>query len=80
MSTTLLSMHDLLRITYTYEARALEEQAKSRKRSDSACAMPEQCSNLPSSRSLSTSSTHDFASLETDFTFRYSRSSSLGNP
>jgi hypothetical protein len=35
MSTTHLTIHDLLRITYTYEAQALQAQA--RKRSDSAC-------------------------------------------
>jgi hypothetical protein len=35
MSTTCLTIHDLLRITYTYEAQALQAQA--RKRSDSAC-------------------------------------------
>jgi hypothetical protein len=37
MSTTCLTIHDLLRITYTYEAQALQAQAQARKRSDSAC-------------------------------------------
>ncbi|KAF1916813.1 hypothetical protein BDU57DRAFT_450073 [Ampelomyces quisqualis] len=68
MSTTCLTIHDLLRITYAYEAQAL--QALARKRSDSACFTPETCSHLspPSSPSWA------FAMLETDFTYRYSRS------
>lgn len=41
MSTTHLTIHDLLRITYTYEMRALEAQARMqpRPRSDSACSV-----------------------------------------
>lgn len=41
MSTTHLTIHDLLRITYTYEMRALEAQAhmQPRPRSDSACSV-----------------------------------------
>lgn len=49
MSTTCLTIHDLLRITYTYEAQALEAQATMRKRSDSACSV-----SLPSSTTLNT--------------------------
>jgi hypothetical protein len=38
MSTTHLTIHDLLRITYTYEAQAWQAQPQMRKkRSDSAC-------------------------------------------
>jgi hypothetical protein len=43
MSTYNLTIHDLLRITYTYEAQALEAQARTqqtqRPRSDSACSV-----------------------------------------
>ena len=43
MSTTYLSIHDLLRITYTYEMQAMETQAQAqhqlRSRSDSACSV-----------------------------------------
>ncbi|EAT85197.1 hypothetical protein HBI56_073940 [Parastagonospora nodorum] len=67
MSTTCLTIHDLLRITYTYEAQALQAQA--RKRSDSACFTPETCSHL----SPPPSPSPGFATLETDFTHRYSR-------
>jgi hypothetical protein len=37
MSTTCLSVYDLLRITYTYEAQAMQSQT--RKRADSACSV-----------------------------------------
>jgi hypothetical protein len=37
MSTTYLSIYDLLRITYTYEAQAFHAQARPRK--DSACSV-----------------------------------------
>ncbi|KAK1913423.1 hypothetical protein P3342_005359 [Pyrenophora teres f. teres] len=51
MSTTYLSIHDLLRITYTYEMQAAEAEAnmqlpQARLRSDSACSMPEICAHL----------------------------------
>lgn len=35
MSTTYMTIHDLLRITYTYEAQALEAEAQARSRSSS---------------------------------------------
>ncbi|KAH7090516.1 hypothetical protein FB567DRAFT_293654 [Paraphoma chrysanthemicola] len=75
MSTVCLTIHDLLRITYTYEAQALEAQAQARKRSDSVCSTPEECQHLSS---LSSSPPAHFATLETDFTQRYSRSGSRG--
>ncbi|EOA91011.1 uncharacterized protein SETTUDRAFT_158491 [Exserohilum turcica Et28A] len=72
MSTTYLSIHDLLRITYTYEMQAVEAQARvqqeqPRPRSDSACSMPEICAHLsPPSPTLS--SFANAQELETDFT------------
>lgn len=35
MSTTYITVHDLLRITYTYEAQAIEAHAEARSRSSS---------------------------------------------
>jgi hypothetical protein len=87
MSTTCLTIYDLLRITYTYEAQALQAQSP-RKRSDSACSVsrslpcgkhevgyrlmirqtPETCSLMPTLTEPT-----GFATLETDFTQRYSR-------
>ncbi|KAG9185275.1 hypothetical protein G6011_07819 [Alternaria panax] len=71
MSTTHLTIHDLLRITYTYEMRALEAQARmqTRPRADSACSMPETCAHL----SPPTPSSPEHAILETDFTETYCR-------
>ncbi|OAL50079.1 hypothetical protein IQ07DRAFT_587758 [Pyrenochaeta sp. DS3sAY3a] len=67
MSTTCLTIYDLLRITYTYETQALEQEARSR--SNSFCSTPETCSHLspplPSSPMYST--------LETDFTAMFCR-------
>ncbi|KAF2027493.1 hypothetical protein EK21DRAFT_114714 [Setomelanomma holmii] len=68
MSTTCLTIHDLLRITYTYEAQALEAQA--RERSHSVCSTPEECLHLTPPPP---SPAPHFATLETDFTHRYSR-------
>ncbi|KAF1944291.1 hypothetical protein EJ02DRAFT_341444 [Clathrospora elynae] len=76
MSTHCLTIHDLLRITYTYEAQSFQAQAQAqaqtqaqRTRSDSACSMPEVCSHL----SPPTSPSPEYAILETDFTQTYSR-------
>ncbi|KAH7561953.1 hypothetical protein BM1_03057 [Bipolaris maydis] len=81
MSTIHLTIHDLLRITYTYEMQAIESQAQSqqytqRPRSDSACSkrqMPEICAHLspPSPRLSSAYSTLE--ELETDFTSSFSQ-------
>ncbi|KZM19179.1 uncharacterized protein EKO05_0006405 [Ascochyta rabiei] len=69
MSTIRLTVYDLLRITYTYEGRAMEEAARSR--SDSVCSSPEMCSHMsPPSPS------GNFSILETDFTQRYCRKNS----
>ncbi|EUC38992.1 hypothetical protein COCCADRAFT_32036 [Bipolaris zeicola 26-R-13] len=78
MSTTHLTIHDLLRITYTYEMQAIEAQAQSqqylqRPRSDSACSMPEICAHLsPPSPRLS-SAYSNLEELETDFTSAFSQ-------
>ncbi|KAF1358975.1 hypothetical protein EJ07DRAFT_122407 [Lizonia empirigonia] len=70
MSTTRMTVYDLLRITYTYEGRAMEEAARSR--SDSICSVhPESCSHMsPPSPS------GNYSFLETDFTQRYCRKNS----
>ncbi|KAJ4994356.1 hypothetical protein SVAN01_00185 [Stagonosporopsis vannaccii] len=69
MSTTCLTVYDLLRITYAYEGKALEEAARIRR--DSVCSTPESCSHMsPPSPS------GNFSGLETDFTQRYSRKNS----
>ncbi|KAF1851814.1 uncharacterized protein K460DRAFT_273514 [Cucurbitaria berberidis CBS 394.84] len=67
MSTTCLTIHDLLRITYTYETQALEAEARSR--SSSLCSTPDTCSHLSGPASPSAT----FANLETDFTHKYCR-------
>ncbi|CAE7024125.1 hypothetical protein PTT_15585 [Pyrenophora teres f. teres 0-1] len=82
MSTTYLSIHDLLRITYTYEMQAAEAEAnmqlpQARLRSDSACSMPEICAHLDPlpphpHMATSTSTAHD-GFFETDFTEMYCR-------
>ncbi|RAR08307.1 hypothetical protein DDE82_002287 [Stemphylium lycopersici] len=82
MSTTHLTIHDLLRITYTYEMQAVEAQARMheqqqqqqfRHRSDSACSMPEICAHLsPPSPTLSPTE-QSIEELETDFTQLFSR-------
>lgn len=86
MSTTRLSIYDLLRITYTYECQALEQAARIRR--DSSCSVrrlhvypskavltipqtPESCSHIsPPSPS------GNFSGLETDFTQQFCRKSS----
>ncbi|KAH7392731.1 hypothetical protein BKA66DRAFT_568051 [Pyrenochaeta sp. MPI-SDFR-AT-0127] len=70
MSTHCLTIYDLLRITYTYEAQALEAQVRSR--SDSICSTPETCSHLPPPSTPAA----NFANLETDFTQRFCRKGS----
>ncbi|KAJ8116329.1 hypothetical protein OPT61_g2233 [Boeremia exigua] len=69
MSTTRLTIYDLLRITYTYEGKAQEEAARIRR--DSVCSTPESCSQM-----ASISPDNSFSGLETDFTQRYSRKNS----
>ncbi|KAH8730633.1 hypothetical protein GQ44DRAFT_606589 [Phaeosphaeriaceae sp. PMI808] len=72
MSTICLTIYDLLRITHTYEAQAFEAQAleaQARKRSDSVCSTPEECSQL----SPPSSPSPVFSTLETDFTHHFSR-------
>ncbi|KAF2017288.1 hypothetical protein BU24DRAFT_147569 [Aaosphaeria arxii CBS 175.79] len=78
MSTTYMTIHDLLRITHTYEARAYEAQA--RERSDSMSSMSsEQALTSHMSSSPSSSSVGglvvatDFSALETDFTKLFAR-------
>ncbi|KAF2787507.1 hypothetical protein K505DRAFT_329633 [Melanomma pulvis-pyrius CBS 109.77] len=81
MSTMYLSVHDLLRITYTYEARAVEEVARSRSNSDASsdasysAANPNHASPSPSPSTSSQleSSSRDFSALETDFTYLFAR-------
>ncbi|KAF9738199.1 hypothetical protein PMIN01_03482 [Paraphaeosphaeria minitans] len=67
MSTTYLSIYDLLRIAYTYESQALV--AEGHKQGGitviSSCPTPEICKNV------GTSSCYD--ALETDFTQKYAR-------
>ena len=53
MSTTYLSIHDLLRITYTYEARAIEEVAMTRSNSDASTSSYSVCTLYPSGLNLS---------------------------
>lgn len=91
MSTTYMTVYDLLRITYTYEARALEQGRSEspthpqtfRPRADSSmsiCEDPETCQHLPfasTAHDLSTSG-NAFAALETDFTAQYARRGSRG--
>ncbi|KAH9875193.1 hypothetical protein J1614_004683 [Plenodomus biglobosus] len=67
MSTLHLTIHDLLRITYTYEAQAHEAAARSR--SNSVCSTPETCSHLPTTPSA------EYTTLETDYTQKYCRKS-----
>ncbi|USP81167.1 hypothetical protein yc1106_08441 [Curvularia clavata] len=78
MSTTYLSIHDLLRITYTYEMQAVETQAQSqehllRPRSDSACSMPEICAHLSPPSPMLSSALANREELETDFTDLFSQ-------
>jgi hypothetical protein len=54
MSTTYLSIHDLLRITYTYEARAVEEVAMTRSNSDASTSSYSVFTLYPSGLNLST--------------------------
>ncbi|KAF3043901.1 hypothetical protein E8E11_008303 [Didymella keratinophila] len=69
MSTTRLTIYDLLRITYTYEGQALEQASRIRR--DSVCSTPETCSHMsPPSPS------GKFSGLETDFTQRFCRKNS----
>ncbi|KAK7192464.1 hypothetical protein DPSP01_009718 [Paraphaeosphaeria sporulosa] len=67
MSTSYLSIYDLLRIAYTYEAQALA--AEWRKdgfiESIASCPTPEICKNAESSPC--------YEALETDFTQKYAR-------
>ncbi|KAF1966238.1 hypothetical protein BU23DRAFT_560406 [Bimuria novae-zelandiae CBS 107.79] len=69
MSTTYLTIYDLLRITYMYEARALAEvDAQSCSRSPIAsltCITPELCKTEQTSP--------PYEALETDFTPKYAR-------
>ncbi|KAF1962758.1 hypothetical protein CC80DRAFT_399206 [Byssothecium circinans] len=76
MSTTYLSIYDLLRITYTYESQAAIEEAQARsqnrKRADSAtsiCSTPGLCRHVSTEMTSST----NYAALETDFTDIYAR-------
>lgn len=69
MSTTHLTIYDLLRITYTYEGKALEQAARIRR--DSVCSTPESCAQMSP-----TSPSGNFSGLETDFTHRYGRKNS----
>ncbi|KAF3008746.1 hypothetical protein E8E13_010050 [Curvularia kusanoi] len=69
MSTTRITVYDLLRITYTYEAKALAEAARVRR--DSVCSTPESCLKM-----TPPSPNGNFSGLETDFTQRYSRKNS----
>lgn len=78
-----MSIYDLLRITYTYESRALEkgrsqspshpQQSLMRPRADSTmsvCEEPEACHQLLSSNSAANTDS-SFAARETDFTALY---------
>ncbi|OSS50247.1 hypothetical protein B5807_05158 [Epicoccum nigrum] len=69
MSTTHLTIYDLLRITYTYENKALRDAERMRR--DSVCSTPESCLKL-----APPSPGGNFSGLETDFTQRYSRKNS----
>ncbi|KAF2639357.1 hypothetical protein P280DRAFT_454656 [Massarina eburnea CBS 473.64] len=75
MSTTYLSIYDLLRITYTYESQAAMEAYESVQKPDplsrSDCCMqtPELCLNA----SRPTPSATKYAALETDFTDLYAQ-------
>ncbi|CAI6264181.1 unnamed protein product [Periconia digitata] len=75
MSTTYLSIYDLLRITYTYESQAMEgdcQRPSSRHRSESqvsSCSTPELCMHVAASTTPSMS----YAELETDFTDLYAK-------
>jgi hypothetical protein len=69
MSTTYVSIYDLLRVVHTYEAQAaMQTESQSRKRSDSIIS---QCSTPdadPKSSGPNPLSTPDFSAYETDFT------------
>ena len=87
MSTTHLTIYDLLRITYTYENKALRDAERMRR--DSVCSVsfldrdatqrrctdslqtPESCLKMAPSSPVG-----NFNGLETDFTQRYSRKNS----
>ncbi|KAF2737553.1 hypothetical protein EJ04DRAFT_103121 [Polyplosphaeria fusca] len=70
MSTTYLSIHDLLRVTYFYEAQSAEAESRSRSNSEaSVCSNSSVCRHPASATTLGNSGR--FASLETDFTPLY---------
>ncbi|PVH99233.1 hypothetical protein DM02DRAFT_438175 [Periconia macrospinosa] len=75
MSTTYLSVYDLLRITYTYESQAIEAECQHHPQQNcldsqiSTCSTPEICMHAAESKSSSST----YAALETDFTAVYAR-------
>lgn len=65
MPTTQLTVFDLLRVTYTYEAKALEARYGTK-----SCSNPEMCASL----SHTNTSTSSQGALETDYTQRFIKS------
>ncbi|KAF2708291.1 hypothetical protein K504DRAFT_468641, partial [Pleomassaria siparia CBS 279.74] len=77
MSTMYLSIHDLLCITYTYGARAVERESRSRSSSSSSasstCSRPNSITSPPYHTIPETRVTADYSALETDFTHTYAK-------